>query len=128
MKMPNSKLVRYVVPAVVSALLFYLLFSKIDIQNVLSNIRGCNIRLLLLAVLISLSINIMLGAAKWRKILAAMGCDLPYREVLSIRTGCIPFKIIFPMKSSELLKHYTWTNKTNYPLPVLSVPLCSIRH
>ncbi len=93
-----------VVPFLVSLVILYLLFLNVDITNVRSTLQASDGRLLLLAVLISLSINIFLGTEKWRRILQAMGCSLPYREVLSIRTGCIPFKLIFPMKSSELLK------------------------
>ncbi len=104
MKVSKNIIIRYVIPLAVSGLLLYLLFANINIRNVLINLQGCDIKLLLLAVLISISINILLGAEKWRRILSALGCGLPFKEVLSIRTGCIPFKIIFPMKSSELLK------------------------
>jgi len=70
----------------------------------MESLRACDFRLVGLAVLISLAVNVFLGAEKWRRILSALGCRLPYREVLSIRTGCIPFKILFPLKASELLK------------------------
>ncbi len=104
--MPNkffTKL-RVVLPLAVSLLILYLLFWKVDTEKTIESLQDCDLRLAGLAVLFSLSVNIFLGAEKWRKILAALGCVLPYREVLSIRTGCIPFKVLLPFKSSELLK------------------------
>lgn len=98
------KRLRFWAPLAVSALIFYLLLVKIDARQTLASLRSCDFRLVGLAVLVSLSVNIFFGAEKWRRILAALGCPLPYREALAIRTACIPFKIIFPLKSSELLK------------------------
>lgn len=98
------KKMRFLFPLAVSLLILYLLVLKIDVRKILSSLHDCDIRLVGLAVLFSLLINIFLGAEKWRRILAAMGCRLPFKEVLSIRTGCIPFKILLPLKSSELLK------------------------
>lgn len=98
------KRLHFIFPLAVSLIILYCLFLKIDIRKTFLSLQGCDIKLVGLAVLLSLSINLFLGAEKWRRILAAMGCRLPYREVLSIRTGCIPFKILLPLKSSELLK------------------------
>ncbi len=104
MKISSSKIFRFIIPGTVSVLILYLLFLKTDARNVLSTLQGCDPKLLLCAVFVSFSINILLGAEKWRRILSALGCPLPYKEVLSIRTGCIPFKVVFPMKSSHLLQ------------------------
>lgn len=125
MEIKKLKPVRYIVPFAVSALILYLLFSRIDIQNVSYTLRNCEIKLLLLAVLVSLSVNILFGAAKWRRILSALGCALPYSEVLSIRTGCILFKLIFPLKSYELLKalYLDRQNKLSFTRSVSSLVL-----
>jgi len=104
MKILNSNWKRFAVTIIISLIILIFLFSKIDGQEVLSAIYSSDLRLVLLAVFISLSINIFLGVFKWRRILAALDCPLSYTEALSIRTGCIPFKVIFPIKSSELLK------------------------
>ncbi|MEW6076600.1 MAG: lysylphosphatidylglycerol synthase transmembrane domain-containing protein [Thermodesulfobacteriota bacterium] len=101
-----TRRLRVFVPLAVSALILYLLLVKIDTGRIVESLRTCDIRLVGLAAVISLGINVLFGAEKWRRILSALGCDLPYREVLAIRTGCIPFKILLPFKSSELLKAY----------------------
>ncbi len=97
-------IIRAVVPFSVSALILFVLFVKVDMHRVLSTLQSCAPGLVMIAVLISLSVNIFVGALKWRRILSVLGCSLPYREVVAIRTGCIPFKVLFPLKSSELLK------------------------
>jgi hypothetical protein len=98
------KKLRVTVPLAVSIIILFVLFRKIDAGQTIEALRGCDIRLVALAVLISMSINIFFGAVKWRRILVGLGCRLPLREILAIRTGCIPFKVLFPLKSAELLK------------------------
>ncbi len=104
MKILNSNWLRITIAAAISILIVSFLFYKIPIQRVISSIKASDFRLILLAVFISLSVNIFLGTEKWRRILRALGCSLSYKETLSIRAGCLPLKVIFPMKSSELLK------------------------
>jgi uncharacterized protein (TIRG00374 family) len=93
-----------VLPLAVSFLILFLLSLKIDVGKTADSLRGCDLRLVGLAVTVSLFVNILVGAEKWRRILAALGCSLSFRETVSIRTACIPFKILLPLKSSELLK------------------------
>ena len=95
---------RLIVPLAVSVIILFMLFRTIDASKTLDVLQRSNIWLVGLAVSISLSVNIFFGAEKWRRILVALGCRLPYREILAIRTGCIPFKVLFPLKSAELLK------------------------
>jgi len=104
MKILKSRLVQFTVTVGVSLLIFSFLFSKINVEELISVMYRSNLKLILLTVVISLLANIFLGAERWRRILQALGCPLSYREVFYIRTGCIPLKIVFPMKSSELFK------------------------
>jgi len=95
---------RSFIALVISSLIVVLLFSKIDAQQVWHAVGTSSLGWLALAALISLSVNIFLGAAKWQRILRVLGCFLPYREVLAIRSGCLPLKVVFPLKTSELFK------------------------
>lgn len=104
MKNRRQTLIRFLIPFGLSTVLLSLLIYQVDGTAILASLKKSRLHLLVLAVIISLLINIFAGALKWRRILSALGCRLPFYEVLSIRTGCIPFKIVFPMKSSELLK------------------------
>jgi len=55
-----------------------------------------------LAFLISAAIHILAGAHKWYLILRGMGCDTTYREVLFVRMGSDPVRIVMPFKTGEL--------------------------
>ncbi|MFP4445108.1 MAG: lysylphosphatidylglycerol synthase transmembrane domain-containing protein [Desulfosudaceae bacterium] len=104
MKKLRPAILRFVIPFLISGGILLLLIQRIDGNALLNSLAQSQMRLLLPAVLISVLVNIFLGAVKWRRILQNLGCRLPFAEVLSLRTGCIPFKLVFPMKSSELLK------------------------
>src|SRR6056297_1126576 len=104
MNLKHTRLLRFFVPLGISFLILFLLFSKIDVDSVIESLLKSEKKWIFVAISISIGINILLGAVKWRRILRSLGCFFSFREVLSIRTGCIPFKVIFPMKSSELLK------------------------
>jgi uncharacterized protein (TIRG00374 family) len=91
------------------------LSSRVDPGKVFSLIMEGDIKLVILAVFISLSVNIFLGAVKWRSILRGLGCAISFREALRVRSGCIPFKVIFPLKSSELLKAFYLKNTKSMP-------------
>ncbi|MCM8786787.1 MAG: flippase-like domain-containing protein [Candidatus Omnitrophica bacterium] len=94
----------------VSLFLLVFLFYKIDVKKIIEVLSKSNLTLIFLAIAISLSINIFFGAYKWRKILCVLDYRLSYWEALIIRSGFLPFKIISPLKSSELIKAF-WLNK-----------------
>jgi len=106
MRIQKLPWIKTIIAFAVSASILWILFNRIDAGEVASLIAGCDLRLIVLAVLISLSVNILLGAVKWRSILGGLGHALSFREVFSIRSGCLPLKVIFPLKSSELLKAF----------------------
>jgi hypothetical protein len=104
MNISNINRVRFVLALAISLAILGFLFYKIDVAPAFEVIRTGDRRLMALACLLSLAINVFLGAFKWRMILGRMGCGLTQSEALSIRSACIPFNVVFPMKSSELLK------------------------
>ncbi len=106
MKIVNLNWIKNLIAIAIPLFIFSLLFYRIDVNKVLVTIYGSDPKLFLLAVSISLSVNIFLGAAKWRRILLALGFPLPFKEVLSIWSGCLPLKVVFPVKSSELFKAF----------------------
>ncbi len=107
--------VRFVLAIIISAVILIFLFYKINIKSTATIIWGSDLRLILLAVLLSLSINVFIGALKWKIILRRMNCKLSFKETLSIRAACVPFKVISPLKSSELLKAFYLNKKKNMP-------------
>lgn len=99
----------------VSASILWILFKRIDAGKVVYLIANSNFTLIILAIFISLSVNIFLGAVKWRSILSGLKYNLSFREVFYIRSGCLPLKVIFPLKSSELLKAFYLKRRDRIP-------------
>jgi hypothetical protein len=106
MKISDTARLRNFIAILISLSILFFLFYKIDARKVLSVLSGSNLWLVLLAVVISLSVNIFLGALKWKRILCALGHLLPFKEALAIRSGFLPFKLVFPLKSSEIIKAF----------------------
>ena len=115
MKNLNLNLTRAIIATAISLLIFFLLFLQIDADQVLRVIFSSDLQLILLTVFISLAVNIFWGALKWKRILFALGYPLSFKEVLSIRSGCLPLKIVFPLKTSELIKAYYLEKQRNLP-------------
>ncbi|MFC1699407.1 hypothetical protein ACFL1I_05555, partial [Candidatus Omnitrophota bacterium] len=65
---------RQIAAVIISLLLLGLLLSKIDVRQARATILASDVRLILLAVVVSLSVNIFFGAVKWRRILTDLGC------------------------------------------------------
>jgi len=115
MRILHSNWIRTVIAVTISLLLLFLLFYKIDACKVFSIICTSNLKLILLAAAISLSVNIFLGVIKWRRILAALGCSLPFKEALAVYSGCLPLRVVFPMKSNELFKAFYLQRQKGFP-------------
>ncbi len=112
-KITSFSIARIMLAIVISCFILFLLFRSIDITNVLSTLRKSDARLLFIAAAISIAINIVWGTLKWKRVLAALGCTMTFKEALVIRSGCLSFKIVFPLKSAELLKALYLAKKKN---------------
>ncbi|MFH1876334.1 MAG: lysylphosphatidylglycerol synthase transmembrane domain-containing protein [Candidatus Omnitrophota bacterium] len=88
----------------VSTLIIAALLRAVDVRAVIHTIRAARRETLIISCLISLGINIFLGTAKWKRIIAALGCTVSFKETLMIRSGCLPLKLILPLKTHEILK------------------------
>ena len=111
MNISSLNRLRFIFAVLVSFTILGILFTNAKLETTLTVMRKADLRLLLLAALLSVSVNIIIGALKWRKVLWYINCRLSFKEALSIRTACIPFKVIFPLKSSELLKAFYLNRK-----------------
>ncbi|MEM7816463.1 MAG: lysylphosphatidylglycerol synthase transmembrane domain-containing protein [Candidatus Aenigmatarchaeota archaeon] len=100
----------------VSGFLLFLIFNKIEIEKVYKTLIKSNLYLVLITLIISFFVNIVLGTYKWNRILYILGFSLPFREALNIRCGFLPFKLIFPLKTPELIKAFYLEKKKNIPI------------
>ena len=98
--------VRVVIAATVSLLVLFFLLRTFNVADVVAALARGNRRLIALAALISLLINIAWGTLKWQRILKLLHHPLGFKEALAVRSGFLPLKVLLPLKSSELLKAY----------------------
>jgi len=57
---------------------------------------------LMITFVVSAAVHILAGAHKWYLILRGMGCETTYSEVLFVRMGSDPIRIVAPFKTGEL--------------------------
>ena len=86
--------------------IFYLLFRRIDLAEVVSLLGGVPWTTWLFATLLTLSFPIM-SALRWHLVLAGMNYDVPVTRCLLIILGVWPMTAISPSKTGDLLKAYS---------------------
>lgn len=98
--------------------IFFLLFSKIGITEVKTTLKEINPDFLVLGITLSIFSNLFLSTEKWRRILKALGLDIPFKKLFLIHTGSIPLKTVSPMKSGMLLRAVYLNKNYNFSLPL----------
>ncbi len=67
---------------------------------------------LVATILASAAFHVFVGAHKLASVLRAMGVDIGYREVLLVRLGGGPLRVLVPLKAGEMLNVvYFWRHK-----------------
>jgi len=98
----------------ITLLIFYLLFLKIDVNKLIFTLKSVNIHYLVLTIFISIFFNIILSGYKIKKILEIFKPNFSYLEALFLRLGTGPLKFVLPSNSGELL--IAFYLKKNYKL------------
>ncbi|TSC72491.1 MAG: hypothetical protein G01um101438_575 [Parcubacteria group bacterium Gr01-1014_38] len=94
---------RGVVLLVITALIFYLLFRRIDLMSVLQTLATIPFRTWRAAFLLTISFP-MLSALRWHYTLKAIGHRVSILRCLKIILGTSPISAIAPSKAGDLLK------------------------
>jgi len=108
--------VKYILPPLISIILLAVLLLKVDASTVYRGFTSADPLLLIAAMFTSLFFNILLGADKTRRILKAMGCVLPLKTALFIRLGSSPLRLVFPLKTGELIQPVYYKKYHELPL------------
>lgn len=82
--------------------MFYLLFNKIPFSATFNIIKNADLKIVLLALCISVFGNCLIPTNRWRVILKSLGYQLSFKEALLIKMGTKPLISLFPMKTGEL--------------------------
>lgn len=86
-----------------TGLIFYLILTKINFIGTLEAIRTVKIKYLLLCISISTLVNIFMYTDIRRVIWRNIQHTLDYKELLFIRLGSLPFKVIPSFKNTDIV-------------------------
>jgi glycosyltransferase 2 family protein len=94
----------------ITAIVFYLIFQTIDLNDVISTLINSNKFYILLSI-IPLGISLLFNAARWQSVLRATGYEIALKECFIIFMAAIPFSSITPSKSGDVVRAYYLKNK-----------------
>lgn len=110
MKKKKFFLIKVTIPLLITMLLFYLLFRRINFFSVLDSFKSANKVYLLIGISLSLLLPLVM-ARRWQVILRQMKCKISFSESFSIIMGVWPINAILPSKSGDLVKAYFLKDK-----------------
>jgi len=101
----TKNLIKLILILSITALIFYLIFQKIDyisLKNIFLEINLFYIPLILgLVLLIPIT-----SSKKWQSILSAMNYQISFKESFYIIMGALPVSVITPARSGDLIRSY----------------------
>jgi len=103
-KQDVNRMPRVLLPALLSISIYVILFFKIDIRAIGSELSKVDIKLFALAIFISVSANIFWAAFRWKAIVESLGYPMPFKKSLFINTGSAPITFLFPLGTGDLVK------------------------
>jgi len=106
----TKNLIKLILILSITALIFYLIFQKIDyisLKNIFLEINLFYIPLILgLVLLIPIT-----SSKKWQSILSAMNYQISFKESFYIIMGALPISVSTPARSGDLIRSYYLKNK-----------------
>jgi uncharacterized protein (TIRG00374 family) len=110
MKKPASSILKTVLVLSITALIFYLLFTKINFFSVLNILLSSDPPWLLVALLLSL-LSLTITAKRWQTLLKTLGYDFQYKESFYLILGALPLALIAPLRAGDAIKAYYLKDK-----------------
>jgi len=102
LKMSAIKYLRFTVVLVITAVIFFYIFSRVNIASVLSSVKNADFVLVLLCLGISFVCNIVITTYRFKMILEKLGQVITFDESLIIKMGGKSVMSILPFRSGEL--------------------------
>ena len=110
---------RIILMGTVSAALLALLFSRYDAASVAAVVgSGLASGWILLALMISVLVNILLPAEKLRRILGALGRRVPWSPLLYLNLAADIVVTVMPLRTGELVKPWYLSRRHGVPAAV----------
>lgn len=100
----RNKTLKFLVFLFVTALIFFVLFRRIDFKEVLIVLSQTDVKLFFLALGISAFACLVAGVEKYKWVLRFFGLSVSSREVRIFKLGSFPLKELMPFKSGEFIR------------------------
>jgi len=95
--------IKTIILIIVTIIIFFVLFSKIDFLSVMDVISKAKIGFLFLVVLFEVLIT-LLKAKRWQIIIKSIDYHIPFKESLNLTLAAFPFLTIMPSQSGDMVK------------------------
>lgn len=105
-----TNIIKFAVLLVITLLIFYLIFQKIDYVSLKETLLNANLSYLAIASLLILLVPIF-SAKKWQSVLEAMNYSISWKESFDIIMAAFPVSVITPSKSGDLIRAYYLRDK-----------------
>ena len=99
-----SKVIKFILPWAISFSVLFLIVKKIDTRKVVLSMLEADVRLIIIALVVSIFSCVCIAVERYRSILRLLGCNLTFSEVMKFKLGSYPLVLLFPLKSGELLR------------------------
>jgi uncharacterized membrane protein YbhN (UPF0104 family) len=103
--------------ALVSIGILAFLAWRVDLKETFATLSAMRVAPLALAVILAAFASYILGGYKWMRILAGLGYEIPYSQILFARLGSEPVKFVVPAKAGELIRPAYLKSQFDVPLP-----------
>ncbi len=114
----KSNIIKISVPWIITALIFFYLFSSIDIPELIEQVLSARIIYLSFACIIALSSLYFLSAFMFYVVANGLELNLTYRECLYIKLGSFSIKAVLPLKMGEVSSILYLKKKHAVSLPI----------
>lgn len=101
----NNTILNTCFVSIVTLIIFYILFSNIDLDSVVNILAQSDISYLFLAIVLSMAI-VLINVKRWQTILKIMDFSISYKEAFNVVMSTFPFASITPSITSDAFRAY----------------------
>jgi len=99
-----GKLIKWCLPWLISISLLLVLIYKIKLPDFEFFPNSLKSGLFIFVLFLSVYNNTIISGLKFKYVIKILGCRIPLKEAVLIKTGSIPIKAVFPFKSGEAVR------------------------
>lgn len=101
-----------------AAALVWAIFRGVDVDGVLAALRGASVPALALLVVFSTAIWLVMPTLRWSAVLQVLGVSVSFRQLLRVRVGAQPLKLVVPLRGGEAVRALWLRKRAGTPLAV----------